>query len=274
MTDAFVSSEVDRTKSRWVAKVFKEFGRPKTTLRGLFYYALGRAEADYPICGGFVGEIRITRPYHENDGPKLVKWADKAQRLDFLPANAILKEEPGEHTILPEACSSHTHRLELWLNRSAFNPLLAPVCSRHGAVLVSAKSISNNLVEQLLDRAECRTTILCLSDLSLKSFLFCDSLNAALAQSRHRHAPEIRVHRVGLLPEQVLRWKIPMVSQEKGSKEASRQFKSYLQAYGLDHKKMAELDALEAFYPKGMAGFCEDLLTEYSKDVSDAKEGP
>ena len=65
-----------------------------------------------------------------------------------------------------------------------------------------------------------------------------------------------------------------MVSQEKGSKEASRQFKSYLQAYGLDHKKMAELDALEAFYPKGMAGFCEDLLTEYSKDVSDAKEGP
>lgn len=62
--------------------------------------------------------------------------------------------------------------------------------------------------------------------------------------------------------------------QEKGSKEAFRQYKSYLQAYGLDHKKMAELDALEAFYPKGMAGFCEDLLTEYSKDVSDAKEGP
>mgnify|MGYP001209336356 CR=1 FL=1 len=273
MTDAFVSSEVDRTKSRWVAKVFKEFGRPKTTLRGLFYFALSRAEADYPICGGFVGEIRITRPYHENDGPKLVKWADKAQRLDFLPANALLKEEPGEHTILPEACSSQTHRVEFWLNRSAFNPLLAPVCARHGAVLVSTESISNNLVEKLLDRAACRTTILCLSDLSLKSFLFCDSLNAALAQFRHRHAPEIRVHRVGLSPEQVLRWKIPMVSQEKGSKEASRQFKSHLQAYGLDHKKMAELDALEAFYPKGIAGFCEDLLTEYGKDVSDTKEG-
>ena len=92
MTDAFVSSEVDRTKSRWVAKVFKEFGRPKTTLRGLFYFALSRSIADYPICGGFVGEIRVTRPYHENDGPKLVKWAEKAQRLDLLPANAILKE--------------------------------------------------------------------------------------------------------------------------------------------------------------------------------------
>jgi len=275
MTDAFVSSEVDRTKSRWVAKVFKEFGRPKTTLRGLFYFALSRSTADYPICGGFVGEIRVTRPYHENDGPKLVKWADKAQRLDFLPANAILKEEPGEHTILPETCSSQTsHRLELWLNRSAFNPLLASVCARHGTVLVSAESISNNLVEQLLDRAACRTTILCLSDLSLKSFLFCDDLRAALAQSRHRHAREIRVRRVGLSPEQVVRWNIPMVSQEKGSKEVSRQYKTHLKAYGLDHKKMAELDALEAFYPKGMAGFCEDLLTEYGKDVSHWNGGP
>lgn len=267
MTDPFVSSEVDRTKSRWVARVFKEFGRPKTTLRGLFYYALSRTTADYPICGGFVGEIRITRPYHENDGAKLVKWADKAQRLDFLPANAILKEEPGEHTILPETAVSRTHRLELWLNRSAFNPLLTPVCARHGTVLVSAAGISNDLVEQLLDRAACRTTVLCLSDLSLKGLHFCDSLRAALAQARHRNDPEIRVHRAGLTPEQVLRWSIPMVSQEKGSKEVSRQYKTHIQAYGLDHKKMAELDALEAFYPKGMAGFCEDLLTEYSKDV-------
>ena len=125
-----------------LAKVFKELGRLKTSLRGIFYFALSLSIADYPICGGFVGEIRVTRPYHENDGPKLVKWAEKAQRLDLLPANAILKEEPGEHTILPEACSSQTHRLELWLNRSAFNPLLAPVCARHVAVLVSSESIS------------------------------------------------------------------------------------------------------------------------------------
>lgn len=61
MTDPFVDSEVDRTKSRWVAKVFQEFGRPRTTLRSLFYYALSRSESDYPICGGFVGEIRITK---------------------------------------------------------------------------------------------------------------------------------------------------------------------------------------------------------------------
>lgn len=263
MTDPFVSSEVDRTKSRWVAKVFQEFGRPRTTLKGLFYYALSRKEADYPICGGFVGEIRITRPYHENDGAKLIKWADRAQKLEFLPASALLKEEPGEHIIQPPVPAEAG--LELWLNRSAFNPLLVPVCARHGAVLVSAQSISDKLVQQLLDRAARKTTILCLSDLSRDSFLFCHSLSAALARARSPDAPEITIHRGGLSPEQVLQWKIPMISQEKGSKEASKQFKKYLQAYGLDHNRMAELDALEAFYPRGIAGFCDDLLANNAK---------
>jgi len=51
-----------------VAKAYRDFGRPKTTIRALFYLALARKESDYPICGGFVGEIRATRPYHESDG--------------------------------------------------------------------------------------------------------------------------------------------------------------------------------------------------------------
>ncbi len=268
MTDPFVSTEVDRTKSRWVAKVFQELGRPRTTLRGLFYHALRRAEADYPICGGFVGEIRITRLYHENDGPKLVKWADRAQKIGLLPADALLKEEQGEHTILPPSRFSQERGLEIWLNRSAFNPLLAPVCARHGAVLVSAESISSKLVQQLLDRSACRTTVLCLSDLSQKSFLFCHSLRAAIAQARSRESPEITVHRAGLNPEQVLQWKVPMLSQEKGSKDALKEYRRYLQPYGLDHKKMAELDALEAYYPGGIAGFCEDILANMAQEMS------
>ena len=200
MTDPFVSSEVDRTKSRWVAKVFNEFGRPRTTLRALFYYALSRTEPDYPICGGFVGEIRITRPYHESDGEKLVKWADKAQKLSFLPANALLKEDSGEHTILPENCHHRTQRLELWLNRSAFNPLLAPVCSRHGAVLVSTDSLSQKLLQQLFERAASETTVLCLSDLSQESFSFCDSLSAAIADSRRERLPKYEFCEGHLLP--------------------------------------------------------------------------
>ena len=266
MTDPFVSCEVDRTKSRWVAKVFQEFGRPRTTLRALFYYALSRAESDYPICGGFVGEIRITRPYHESDGEKLAKWTGKAQKLGFLPANALLKEEPGEHTFLPETRLYRTHGLEVWLNRSDFNPLLEPVCSRHGAVLVSTEGPSQNLLQQLFQAHASETTILCLSDLSQESFSFCGSLATAIADARPSGTPEIRVLPGALTPEQVLQWKIPMVSQRKGKSEAQKEYKKYLQAYKLSHHNMAELDALEVHYPRGIAGFCDDLLARYSWD--------
>ena len=270
MTDHFVDSEVDRTKSRWVAKVFQEFGRPRTTLRALFYYALSRAKSDYPICGGFVGEIRITRPYHESDGEKLAKWTGKAQRLGFLPANALLKEEAGEQTFLPETHHYRTNRLELWLNRSAFNPLLEPVCSRHGAVLVSTESPSQKLLQQLFGRVAGQTTVLCLSDLSQESFSFCASLAAAIADARPSGTPEIRVLPGALTPEQLLQWKIPMVPQRKGKSEAQKEYKKFLQAYRLNHRNMAELDALEVYYPRGIAGFCDDLLARYSGELKTA----
>ena len=266
MTDPFVYSEVDRTKSRWVAKIFREFGRPKTTLRALFYYALSRAESDYPICGGFVGEIRITRPYHESDGEKLAKWAGKAQNLDFLPADAILKQVPGEHTFLPETRFYRTHRLELWLNRSDFNSLLEPVCSRHGAVLVSTAFPSQKLLQQLFERAAGQTTILCLSDLSPESFSFYSRLATAIDDARPSGTLEIRVLQGALTPEQLLQWKIPMAPQRKGKSEAQKEYKKYLHAYKLSHHNVAELDALEVHYPGGIAGFCDDLLARYSQD--------
>lgn len=263
MTEPFVSSEVDRTKSRWVAKVFSEFAKPKTTIRSLFYYALSREKPDYPICGGFVGEIRVTRLYHENDGEKLTKWSGKALKLGIIPADSILEENPGEHIILPETAHCQTHRLELWLNRSAFNPLLKPICNRHRAVLVSSDCPSERLLQQLFNRAICQTTILCLSDLSAEGLSFCSNLAAAIANGRPSGAPEIRVVQGGLTPEQVLLLKIPMVSQKKSTGEAEKKYKKCLKAYGLNHHKMAEIDALEAYFPRGIAGFCDDLLARY-----------
>jgi hypothetical protein len=137
MTEPFVNSEVDRTKSRWVAKAYREFGKSRTTLRALFYFAMQRKESDYPICGGFVGEIRCTRPYHESDGEKLPKWAGKASRMGFIPADAILEEVPGEHVFLPAVSAAKLatkpaiepgtcHRT--LAKQSALNPLLEPVC--------------------------------------------------------------------------------------------------------------------------------------------------
>ena len=63
-----------------------------------------------------------------------------------------------------------------------------------------------------------------------------------------------------------MKWKIPMVSQKKSRSEAQREYKKYLMDYRMSHHKMAELDALEVYYPKGIAGFCDDLLARYFKD--------
>jgi len=166
MTEPFAYTETDRTKSKWLANVYQDFvkniGRSKTTLRALFYYALQRNISDYPICGYFVGEIRVTRPYHEMDGEKLPKWIKKAVELGYIPAHAIMEEIPGEHIFLPEVAQRDPYSIEVWLNKSALNPILYPICEKHGSTLVSVNGkASEKSIEDLFLRLEKPTTILC-----------------------------------------------------------------------------------------------------------------
>jgi hypothetical protein len=56
-----------------------------------------------------------------------------------------------------------------------------------------------------------------------------------------------------------------MVPQRKGTREAQKEYKKFLKAHKLDSRDMAELDALEVYYPRGIAGFCEDLLARHSR---------
>jgi hypothetical protein len=271
MTEAFVFTETDRTKSRWVAKAYNDFvretGRSRTTLRGLFYYALQRTASDYPLCGGFVGEIRITRPYHESDGAKLSKWMSKARTLRFIPADAILDEIPGENVFLPDEGQVRTTPVEVWLNKSALNPLLYPVCQKHGATLVSVNGrASDESVKALYRRCCSPTTILCLSDLRPDSVFFARDLAAKIAELRPQGCSVfIGLKSIGLLPEQILELKIPMVQGSKEKNEVQEKYKNFLKPYALDAKGMAELDALEVYYPGGIAGFLEDALSRNPK---------
>lgn len=267
MTEPFVDAEVDRTKSKWVAKAYREFGRSKTTLRALFYYALQRTEPDYPICGGFVGEIRCTRLYHECDGDKLSKWAGKAKKLGFVPTDALLEEIPGEHVFLPAiqpATEGSAVHIEVWLNRSAFNALLQPICEKHGAVLVSVSGQpSRDAVEGLFARSKGHNTIiLCLSDLSADSFSFCEDLRRFIDGAKGQSGRSILVKHIGITPEKVLELGIPMVPGRKSTKENQKKYRSFLMPYGLSDKRMAELDALEVYYPGGIAGFVDKILSE------------
>jgi len=276
MTEAFVDTETDRTKSRWVARVYHdfeaEFGRSRTTQRSLFYYALRRKASDYPICGGFVGEIRITRPYHESDGERLSKWVGRARRLGFIPADAIFDEAPVEQILPPRVPRQEPNSIEVWLNKSSFNQLLHPVCEKHGATLVSvqerASKVAIESLNQRCDRAgtDRSTIILCLSDLSPVNVPFCEDLAAKIAESGPSHR-DIKVKRIGLGPEQVVDLRIPMVRAADGSKEERDRFKGYLKPYPLDSKRMAELDALEVYYPGGIVGFLDESLSKYAGEL-------
>ena len=268
MTEPFVETETDRTKSKWLARTYydfvKESGRSRTTQRGLFYYALQRKASDYPICGGFVGEIRIMRPYHENDGEKLPKWLGKARTLGYIPADVILDETPGEQIIPAEHSRDRQHSIEVWLNKSSLDPLLAPVCREHGVTLVSVQGkASEEALKALYRRAAGPTIILCLSDLSPSGAFFATDLAADVAKAKLQGCDaDIKIKCIGLLPEQISRLtipllKIPMAQKGPNSKDDQERFKKYLKLHSLDPKKMAELDALEAHYPGGIAGFLE-----------------
>ena len=270
MTEAFAFTETDRTKSKWVARVYHDFvmetGRSRTTLRGLFYFALQRAVSDYPICGGFVGEIRITRPYHENDGEKLAKWMKKARTLGYIPADAILEDKPGEHVFLPKASSFGPQCIEVWLNKSATSPLLHPVCEKHAVALVFVNGrASQEAISDLLQRCSSPTTILCLSDLSQENAFFAQDLEEDIEKSRLRaNGVKIRVKSIGLSPEQILELKIPMIRANSKTKENKEYFKKYLKSFALDPKNMGEIDALEVYYPGGIATFLDKVLSGFA----------
>lgn len=267
MTEAFAFTETDRTKSKWIAKIYQDFvretGRPRTTLRGLFYYALQRTVSDYPICGGFVGEIRITRPYHENDGEKLAKWTKKARTLGFIPADAILEEMTGEYTFLPEPGKRCLTDIEVWLKNSAAGPLLRPVCEKHGIVLVLVQGKpSQDIIADLFIRHKYPTTILCLSDLSQRDAFFAYELTEDIQRFRPVEGNfKVSIKRIALLPEQILELKIPMIRAYK-AKINKEKFKKYLVSYSLDPKNMGEIDALEIYYPGGIASFLDGFLSE------------
>jgi hypothetical protein len=255
MAEPFVETETCRTKCRWVAKVFEEFNRPRTTVRSLFYHALRRGKSDCPICGGFVGEIRVTRPFDESDASRLVKWVTLASELGYIPRDALLEEMPGIHVLTPDHRS--VADAELWINRSALNPLIWPVCNRYGITLVSVSGARlDDALQDLRIRAEDEELcLLCMADLSPSGLSFVTTLRDALSDSG------MRVMHIAMTPEQVVRLQIPMVRADK--KSIDKQYKEILRGAGLDGRMMAELDALEACYPGGIAGFLESLIREH-----------
>ncbi len=287
IVDRPIEAAVDRTKTGWVAGVYREFGRPQTTVAALYYFALGREAADYPICGGFVGEIRAVRRYHETDCPKLEKWVDRAKLFGRLPEDAILEPLVGEF-VPPEAevevedvkeagaAGSERPRIELWMAGPGLARLVLPVCTKMGAALVSVEGRPTaEAVERLIARAggaksrgRSPTIALCLSDLSPSGVAFCRDLSSLIKDqiSSAGDGPDLRMVRVGLSPRQVLDLGIPTITGKASSKEEKKLYSWRVKPSGLDPERIAELDAIEAYHPGGIAGFVEEVLARLDEE--------
>jgi len=127
---------------------------------------------------------------------------------------------------------------------------------------------SDDAIKGLYQRCNAPTIILCLSDMSINGISFCRALADMIAKADTSGEYDIRARRIGLTPKQVLDQKIPMVQGERGTKESRRRYERYLKPYELNGRRMAELDALEAYYPGGLSGFVEEVLIRYGGSIS------
>ncbi len=288
IVDRPIETSLDRTKAMWVAGVYREFGKAKTTVPALYYFALGRKVADYPICGGFVGEIRAMRRYHETDCPKLEKVVGRAKLFGPLRGDAILEPLEGEF-IPPEGrAEAETEagagvetktggrerpRIELVLSRPALAPLVLPVCRKWGVGLVSVEGgPTAEMAERLIGRAGSSrrpTLVLCLSDLSPEGVAFFWDLASLKRDLGVGGGPDIRAERIGLSPRQVRDLAIPMIPRRAGLKEEGKRYKLYVKPQGLNPERIAELDALEAYHPGGVAGFVDEVLARLAEEGFD-----
>ena len=103
-----------------------------------------------------------------------------------------------------------------------------------------------------------------LSDLSPKDAFFAQELADLIKGSRPvGHSASIEVKSIGLVPDQIGLLKIPLVHGNRGQREEEERYERYLKKCSLDPKNVAELDALEVYYPGGVAAFLVDALSRY-----------
>lgn len=292
----------DAGKAEYAASVYYESKLRRTTARGLHYFALGRC--DYPVFNG-KGDVVDTRTYRDEDSGRFTTWIALAKRQGLIPWDAIPDESVGEMVLVPskERCDfsyeywidhepideirwhlvatspklaaseilrPQPYRVELWLEKSTMNHLLADICQRNQTTLVTFRGHPSwGAAWKMCKRAQedgRPTIILYLSDLDPSGFLMAQELAGKVAElnnSFFESGLDIRIRRIGLAPEQVVEHHIPMVNRKTGEKAHEQKYAEYVGKWSLDPTKKAELDALERYHPGGVQAFVEKWLRRF-----------
>ena len=212
------------------------------------------------------------------------------------------------------------YRFELILEKNTMKDLLLPICIKYGAAYVAFRGTASwGAAWKLCKRAsqdQRPTLIFYLSDLDPTGFLMHEQWAEKIAEiniGKFEGKLDIRLKRIGLLPEQVVKYGIPPVEMEGGPKiegrirerwdqvsenialeeifqelfikthdewnpkylDMYRGFMSPLNQVGKDGITIAssigyspyhraELDALEKYYPGGIAALVENAFKQYT----------
>jgi hypothetical protein len=302
-------TKADRLKAEWAARVYKESGRSKTTARAIHYFALGRT--DYPLFNkaGLKG-IRPYVDSDDGHITEWIALAKRQGIIgwDQLPDETVSESVVEDYSCdsdfsyhyelsqpdwteikkylglevysreINEIDRRQPFHQELWAEKNTMNSILRPVCQKYGAVLVTFKGhCSWGSVWKLCKRvaADGRPALVFyLSDMDASGFRMAVELAEKIAEINNNFFDgklDIRVRRIGLTPQQVIDNQIQLVDRKDTEKANNSLYEAYVGKYGLELNKKAELDALERYYPGGVAAFVEEWLKKFVDDDLERK---
>lgn len=295
----------DHLKAEWALRVYEESKRDKTTARALHYFALGRQDYPIFNRAGLIGQRAYTDADAGNI-TEWIALAKRQGVIpwDLLPDDTVgefgeLVSWPSERDFsydhskgtsqlndlkyylkrkkFSRNCRSvkrdQPYHLELWVEKSTMNNILRPVCSRFDTVLVTFKGHASwgatwKLCKRVAQDGR-PALVFYLSDMDASGFKMAVEAAEKIREINTNFFDgrlDIKVRRIGLTPAQVVEYQIPMVDRKDGEKSNQELYRAYVSACGLDYTKKAELDALERYYPDGVAGFVESWLERFYDD--------
>ncbi|MDX2138357.1 MAG: hypothetical protein SF123_09710 [Chloroflexota bacterium] len=221
----------------------------------------------------------------------LIAASKAARYLEYVPLNGIrdnknpdpyigaryLSNDPSFELTIPSAdfapdfkmygiheTTAQPYHLEIWCEKSTMNDVLAPLCDRYRANLVtfegevSITSVCVNLMRRIRESDYKPTRIFYISDFDPagNSMPVAMSRKLEYALGADAFAYDVKVRPIALTTEQIRQYRLPRIPIKETEKRAA----TFEAAFG---SGAVELDALEALHPGALARIVTDELSAY-----------
>jgi len=293
-----------RKMAEWFAKLWQDFGSPKGVhLRGLHYRLIsqenpkkhtGETYKNTDSCWNYLvnaakyarylslvpldaivdrrnpePKICMFNNYMDTPGwePEFVTW--DLPQIDFSLDDEIWWRLPGfsifgynyHHSLQP-------YHVEVWVEKSTMNDVLAPICDKYGVNLITGLGFMSipSVVDLLKRVAEIKkpTRILYVSDFDPGGKGMPTSVARQIEYWLHNKELwldedieiDIKLEPIVLTKEQIKRYHLPRTP----IKDTDKRKKNFEEKYG---EGAVELDALEALYPGELAKIVTEHILQF-----------